>query len=204
MQLLGLFRTAFGALLRHRLRTALTVLGIATGIAATLCTVALGEGSAAVIHADLVARGANLLWIQASVIRAGGVRDRAGGVAATLTAEDSQAIPQEISDISRCTPQVDSPIQVIRGNQNWRTTYRGVSADYLPVRKWSVEEGAIFTDLDIQQHSRVCLLGKVVATMVFGEEDPIGEAVRLGSVPFTVIGVLNAKGQSSVGVDQDD
>ena len=132
---------AVGALARNRLRTALTTLGIATGIAATLCTVALGEGSAAAIHEDLVALGDNLLWVQASVIRAGGVRDRAGGTAATLTPEDSQAIALEVPEITRCTPQVDSPIQVIRGNQNWRTTYRGVTADYVDIRKWPVERG---------------------------------------------------------------
>ena len=199
-----LLRIAFSALGRHRLRTALTTLGIAAGIGATLCTVALGEGSASAIHEDLVALGDNLLWVQASVIRAGGVRDRAGGTAATLTPEDSQAIPLEVPEITRCTPQVDSPIQVIHGNQNWRTTYRGVTADYIDVRKWPVDRGAVFTDLDVQQRSKVCLLGRTVAEMVFGDEDPVGQSVRVGSVPFTVVGVLKGKGQSTVGVDQDD
>jgi putative ABC transport system permease protein len=198
-----LLRVAIGALARHRLRTALTTLGIATGIAATLCTVALGEGSASAIHDDLVALGDNLLWVQASVIRAGGVRDRAGGTAATLTPEDSAAIPLDVPEVTRCTPQVDSPIQVIRGNQNWRTTYRGVT-DYVDVRKWPVDRGAVFTDLDVQQRSKVCLLGRTVAEEVFGDDDPVGQPVRLGSVPFTVLGALKAKGQSSVGVDQDD
>jgi putative ABC transport system permease protein len=201
---LVLFRMAVGALARNRLRTALTTLGIATGIAATLCTVALGEGSAAAIHEDLVALGDNLLWVQASVIRAGGVRDRAGGTAATLTPEDSEAIAREVPEITRCTPQVDSPIQIIRGNQNWRTTYRGVTADYVDIRKWPVEGGAVFTDLDVQQRSKVCLIGRTVADMVFGDDDPVGQPVRIGAVPFTVLGLLKAKGQSSVGQDQDD
>jgi putative ABC transport system permease protein len=204
MSMLLLLRVACEALNRHRLRTVLTTLGIATGIAATLCTVALGEGSASAIHDDLVALGDNLLWVQASVIRAGGVRDRAGGTAATLTPDDSLAIAQEVPEITRCTPQVDSPIQVIRGNQNWRTTYRGVTADYVDVRKWPVERGAVFSDLDVQQRAKVCLIGRIVADMVFGEEDPVGQQVRLGSVPFTVLGVLKPKGQSSAGQDQDD
>jgi len=204
MSVVVLVRIAFGALTRHRLRTALTILGIAIGIAATLCTVALGEGSAAAIHEDLVALGDNLLWVQASVKRVGGVRDRAGGIAATLTPEDSVAIAEEVPEISRCTPQVDSPVQVIHGNRNWRTTYRGVTADYVQVRKWPVERGEIFTDVDVQQRRKVCLLGRIVADEVFGDDDPVGQPVRLGSLPFTVVGVLNPKGQSSAGVDQDD
>jgi putative ABC transport system permease protein len=199
-----LIRVAVLSLVRHRLRTGLTALGIAIGIAATLCTVALGEGSASAIHEDLVALGDNLVWVQASVLRAGGVRDRAGGVAATLTAEDSIAIARDVPEISRCTPQVDSPIQVIHGNQNWHTTYRGVSPEYLQIRKWPVQTGVVFTDVDVQRRARVCLLGKVVADMLFKDEDPAGQSVRLGSVPFTVLGVLRPKGQSAVGQDQDD
>ena len=180
----------------------LTVTGIAVGIAATLCTVALGEGSASALHEDLVKLGDNLVWVQAAVKGSGGVR--AGGVAATLTPEDGIAIAREVPEIERCSPQVDSPVQVIHGNQNWRTTYRGVSPDYLPVRKWPVERGSVFTDVEIAGRSKVCLLGQIVAEMVFGEEDPVGKSVRLGSVPFTVLGVLEAKGQSATGQDQDD
>ncbi|MGH9411910.1 MAG: ABC transporter permease, partial [Vicinamibacterales bacterium] len=204
MSVLVLLRTACESLLRHRLRTVLTTLGIAIGISATVCTVALGDGSAAAIHEDLVRLGDNLLWVQASAIKVGGVRDRTGGVAATLTIEDSQAIPEEVPEIARCTPQVDSPIQVIHGNQNWRTTYRGVSPEYLDIRKWQVQRGAVFTDPDIQRRSRVCLLGQFVADIVFKGQDPVGQSVRLGAFPFTVIGVLRPKGQSAVGVDQDD
>jgi putative ABC transport system permease protein len=199
-----LIRVAVTSLVRHRLRTGLTTLGIAIGIAATLCTVALGEGSASAIHEDLVALGDNLLWIQASVIRAGGVRDRAGGLAATLSAEDSVAIARDVPEIARCTPQVDSPVQVVHGNQNWRTTYRGVSPDYLQIRKWPVQSGAVFTDVDVQRRAKVCLLGKLVADILFKDEDPAGQSVRLGSVPFTVLGVLRPKGQSATGQDLDD
>jgi putative ABC transport system permease protein len=204
MTLTVLVRVAINSLVRHRLRAGLTILGVAIGIAATLCTVALGEGSASVVHDDLVALGDNLLWVQASVIRAGGVRDRAGGVAATLTAEDSVAIAREVPEIARCTPQVDSSIQVIHGNQNWRTTYRGVSPEYLQIRKWPAQAGAVFTDVDVQRRAKVCLLGKVVADMLFRDEDPVGQSVRLGPVPFTVLGVLRPKGQSATGQDQDD
>jgi putative ABC transport system permease protein len=204
VSIVTLLSTACRALARHQLRTALATLAIAIGIAATVCMIALGDGSAAAIHDDLMNLGSNLLWVQASVIKAGGVRDRAGGVAATLTPEDSEAIPREVPEIARCTPHVDSPVQVIHGNQNWRTTYRGVSPDYLEVRKWSVERGAVFSHEQVAQRSKVCLLGKVVAEMVFGADDPVGQPVRLGSVPFTVLGVLAGKGQSSVGLDQDD
>ncbi len=199
-----LVRVAALALARHRLRATLAALGISIAVAATLCTVALGEGSAMAIHEDLVNLGDNMLWVQASVIRAGGVRDRAGGVAATLLPEDSAAIADSVPEIVRCTPQVDSPIQVVHGNHNWHTTYRGVSPEYLQVRKWEVEAGAIFSDIDVQQRSKVCLLGRVVADMLFETDDPVGQPIRVGAVPFTVLGVLRGKGQSSVGVDQDD
>jgi putative ABC transport system permease protein len=191
------------ALRRNRLRTALTMLGIMVGIAAVICTVSLGEGSAAQIHEDLLNLGNNFTWIENGNRTVAGVRSGSGGVP-RLTADDMLAIQSDVPEVSRCSPQVDARTQVIAGNQNWNTTYRGVSADYLPIRKWSVVAGSGFTDADIEARTKVALLGRTVADMLFAGNDPLGRAIRLGSQVFTVQGVLSTKGSSTTGQDQDD
>jgi putative ABC transport system permease protein len=191
------------ALARNRLRTVLTMLGIMIGIAAVICTVALGAGSAAQIHEDLLNLGDNFVWIENGSRTVSGARSGSGGVP-KLTADDMQAILDEVPEITRCSPQVDARIQVIAGNQNWNTTYRGVSADYLSIRRWSIAQGASFSDHDVQQRAKVALLGRTVVAKLFGEDDPIDATIRLRSQLFKVVGVLSNKGASSTGQDQDD
>jgi putative ABC transport system permease protein len=194
---------AVKALARNRLRTVLTMLGIMIGIAAVICTVALGAGSAAQIHEDLLNLGDNFVWIENGSRTLSGVRTGNGG-APRLTGDDMQAIVDEVPEITRCSPQVDSRIQVIAGNQNWNTTYRGVSADYLPIRRWSIVSGTAFNDHDVQQRAKVALLGQTVVNKLFGDQDPVDGTIRLGSHLFKVLGVLSNKGSSSTGQDQDD
>ena len=196
-------RLALVALARNRLRTALTVLGIMVGIGAVICTVALGEGSAALIHQQMLNLGDNFIWIENGSANAGGVRTGARTIP-KLTAADSAAIVDEVPDIVRCSPSVDSRIQLIRGNQNWNTTYRGVSPDYLLIKAWPVVEGASFSDFDVQTRAHVAILGRSVVTQLFGEDDPIGETFRMGPLLFTVVGVLKPRGTSTSGQDQDD
>jgi putative ABC transport system permease protein len=196
-------RLAIVALARNRLRTALTVLGIMVGIGAVICTVALGEGSAALIHQQMLNLGDNFVWIENGGANVGGVRTGAR-TKPRLTAEDSAAIVEEIPEIVRCSPNIDARIQLIRGNQNWNTTYRGVSPDYLLIKAWPVVEGASFSDTDVQTRAHVALLGRTVVTQLFGDEDPIGGTFRIGSLLFTAVGVLKARGTSTSGQDQDD
>jgi len=196
-------RLALVALARNRLRTALTVLGIMVGIGAVICTVALGEGSAALIHQQMLNLGDNFIWIENGSANAGGVRTGARTIP-KLTAADSAAIVDEVPDIVRCSPSVDSRIQLIRGNQNWNTTYRGVSPDYLLIKAWPVVEGASFSDFDVQTRAHVAILGRSVVAQLFGEDDPIGETFRMGPLLFTVVGVLKPRGTSTSGQDQDD
>ncbi len=196
-------RIALRALARHRLRTALTILGIMVGIAAVICTVALGAGSAAAIHQQMLNLGDNFVWIENGSRNVGGVRTGAGGVP-RLTVEDSDAIAAEVPEIARCSPNVDSRSQLIRGGVNWNTSYRGVSPDYLPIKAWPIAKGASFSDADVTAHARVAILGKTVETQLFGEDDSIGQAIRVGPVIFTVVGVLEARGPSTSGQDQDD
>src|SRR5262249_54340073 len=154
-------RIAVRALSRNRLRTALTVLGIMVGIGAAICTVALGAGSAALIHQQLMNLGDNFVWGQDGSAN-GGSGQRAPATAPQLTADDSAAFVAEIQEISRCSPNVDSRIQLVRGNQNWNTTYRGVAPDYLIIKSWPVVEGASFSDLDVQTRAHVAVLGRTV------------------------------------------
>lgn len=203
MFLFTALRIACRALAANRLRTALTMLGIMVGIGSVLCTVALGEGSAAQIHNDLLNLGDNFVWLENGNRNVGGVRTGVGGVP-KLTVEDMQAIQSDVHEIVRCSPQVDGRTQVIAANQNWNTTYRGVSPDYLQIRRWAVLSGEPFTDADVTARAKVALLGQIVATQLFGEADPVDQPIRIGSQIFRVLGVLAAKGASSAGQNQDD
>jgi putative ABC transport system permease protein len=179
------------------------MLGIMIGIAAVMCTVALGEGSAAQIHEDLLNLGDNFVWVENGSRTVAGVRSGNGGVP-RLTGDDLDAVVREVPEIKACSAQVDARSQVIAGNQNWNTTYRGVSADYLRIRKWSVVEGVSLSEADVQQRSKVAVLGHTVVERLFPGDDPIDRTIRIGSQLFKVVGVLNSKGSSTVGQDQDD
>src|SRR5690348_3598830 len=164
-----LFRTlgiAVRALARNRLRTLLTILGITIGIAAVICTVALGAGSAALIQQQMANLGDNFIWIENGAANVGGVRIGAATVA-KLTVEDSQAMVQEIPSIVRCSPNVDGRIQVIHGDQNWYTQYRGVSPDYLLIKAWPVVLGTSFSDYDVANRGRVVILGQTLVRQLF-------------------------------------
>jgi putative ABC transport system permease protein len=198
-----LLRLAFGALGRNAMRTSLTTIGIAIGIAAVICTVALGEGSAAQVHKDLVNLGDNFVWLENGSANIGGTRTGAGGVS-RLTLDDMNAVLEDVPELARCSPQVDSRTQIVYGNQNWNTSFRGVSPEFMQIRSWPVEDGTPFTDHDVDTFARVVLLGSSVAAVLAPDGGIIGETVRVGRVPFTVLGILKSKGQSSVGQDQDD
>jgi len=196
-------RIAVRALARNRLRTLLTILGIMVGIAAVICTVALGNGSSEQIQQQMRNLGDNFIWIENGSRNVGGVRTGAGGEP-RLTVEDTQAIVNDVPEVVRCSPNSDGRTQVVRGNTNWNTQYRGVSPDYLLIKAWPVVRGAAFDEADVQTRAHVAILGRTVVNQLFGDEDPIGQGIRIGPLPFTVVGVLEARGQSTTGQDQDD
>jgi putative ABC transport system permease protein len=196
-------RIALRALARNRLRTLLTILGIMVGIAAVICTVALGNGSSEQIQQQMRNLGDNFIWIENGSRNVGGVRTGAGGEP-RLTVEDTQAIVADVPEIARCSPNSDGRAQLVRGNTNWNTQYRGVSPDYLLIKAWPVVQGAPFNENDVQTKAHVAILGRTVANQLFGDDDPIGQGIRVGPLPFTVVGVLQGRGQSTTGQDQDD
>jgi putative ABC transport system permease protein len=194
---------AVRALVRNRMRTLLTILGITIGIAAVISTVALGQGSAAQIQQQMRNLGDNFIWVENGSANVGGVRSGAMTVA-KLTVEDTQAMVADLPALVRCSPNSDGRTQLIHGDLNWNTQYRGVSPDYLLIKAWPVVLGAPFADADVAARSRVVILGQTVVRQLFGDEDPIGATIRIGPLPVTVVGVLQGRGNSTTGQDQDD
>jgi putative ABC transport system permease protein len=203
MDLASILPVALNALSRNKLRTALTMLGIMIGIAAVICTVAIGEGGSSRIREQLNNLGDNFVWVEAGSRNVQGVRTGTG-TTKTLTARDAKAIVDSVPLIKSASPQADGRIQVIFGNTNWPTTFRGVSPEYLSIRRWSIEQGACFTSQDVATSANVCVIGQTVADQLFGEGDPIGRTIRLRDQPFRVVGLLRRKGENAAGQDQDD
>ncbi|MGH9681355.1 MAG: ABC transporter permease [Candidatus Acidiferrales bacterium] len=203
MELNVALRMAFRALGRNKLRTALTMLGVIIGVAAVICTVAIGEGASESIQTAISNMGSNIVWIEAGGVNLNGVRT-GNGATKSLTLEDAKAIATQIPLVSHVTPNVDRRVQVVYENQNWSTPLRGISPDYLYVRKLTVDRGTFFGQDEIDRAESVCVLGRTVSNVLFLNDDPIGQTIRVASEPCKVIGLLQAKGQSATGQDQDD
>jgi putative ABC transport system permease protein len=203
MEFTATLRMAFRALGRNKMRTALTMLGVIIGVAAVICTVSIGEGATQRIQNAIENMGANMVWIEAGGVNLNGVRT-GNGQTKTLTLEDVKAIQDQIPLVSHVTPNIDGRAQVVFGNQNWNTSMRGISPDYLFVRKWAVERGTFFGQEEVDRADNVCVFGLTVANILFLNDDPIGQTVRVNNQPCKVIGVLEPKGQSATGQDQDD
>ncbi len=198
-----LARLAIDGMAKNKLRTGLAMLGIAIGIAAFICTVSIGEGGSQRIREQLQNLGDNFVWIEAGSRNVQGVRTGSGNNK-TLTMRDQAAVLQSVPLIKMCSPQVDARIQVIYGNLNWSTTYRGMTPEYLRVRRWTLDKGACFTERDVEVSANVVILGRTVVDQLFGDEDPLGRTVRLRDQPFRVVGVMHPKGETATGQDQDD
>jgi putative ABC transport system permease protein len=201
--LLPAVRIALRALRVNKLRAALTMLGIIIGVGAVIATVAIGSGAEQRIAEQIKSIGSNLLIIQPGSITSGGIRIGSGS-SSTLTEDDARAIALEVPAVQAVAPSVRGVIQVVAGNQNWSTLVQGVTPDYLEVRDWTLAAGRFLTPEDGDGAAKVVVLGQTVVENLFGDADPLDQIVRLKKVPFTVVGVLSAKGQSAYGQDQDD
>jgi len=203
MELTATLRMAFRALGRNKMRTALTMLGVIIGVAAVICTVSIGEGATRRIQNAIENMGANMIWIEAGGVNLNGVHT-GNGQTKTLTMDDLKAIQDQIPLVSHATPNVDGRAQVVFGNQNWYTSMRGISPDFLFVRKLAVERGTFFGEDEMDRADNVCVLGPTVANILFLRDNPIGQTVRVNNQPCKIIGILEPKGQSATGQDQDD
>ena len=202
MKFRSAFRMALRALGRNKLRTVLTMLGITIGIGAVICTVAIGEGGSNLVREQLVALGTNMVWVEAGGRNINGVRT-GNGATKSLTFEDSVAI-RGLQLIAGVAPNVDGPVQLVYANQNWYTTYRGVSPEYFPIRRWFLAKGSLFTEQDVDNLANVCVIGNTIVQVLFGDDEPVGKVIRVQSLPCRVIGVLQPKGLALNGRDQDD
>ncbi|HEV2104334.1 MAG TPA: ABC transporter permease [Candidatus Eisenbacteria bacterium] len=199
----ALLKSALLALLRNKTRSLLTVLGITIGIAAVICVVAVGEAGQAQVEQQLQNLGDNFVWIEAGGRAVNGVRTGSHGTP-TLTLEDAAALQRQIPLLKAVSPNVDGSIQVIYGDQNWYTGYRGVSPEYFDIKRWVVDQGAAFTQDDVERAANVCAIGRTVRSQLFGAENPIGRVIRMKDMPVEVVATLAPKGLSMSGQDQDD
>ena len=185
------------------MRSVLTALGIIIGVGAVIAMVGIGNGAKAQVEAQIASLGQNVILIFSGSTTSSGIRTGWGG-AGTLKVEDAEAIRREVPDVVAVSEEVASTTQVAAGNQNWFTRIYGESADYFDIRQWPLADGAPFTPQDVRSANKVCVIGRTTATQVYGNEDPVGQILRIKEVPFTVTGVLTPKGLSTQGVDQDD
>jgi putative ABC transport system permease protein len=203
MTLIDAILSALDALRLHKLRSALTMLGIIIGVAAVIVMMAVGAGAREEIVAQIRSLGPNLLVVVPGNITQTGVRLGAGA-SPTLSDEDATAIVQEISGVQVTAPYMTGKVQVIAGSTNWATSIYTVDLGYLEARDWALEQGRLFEPDELSRGAQVALLGQTLARTLFPETDPIDQMIRVGKVPFRIIGTTAKKGQSAFGQDQDD
>lgn len=206
MNALNLFRIAFKALLRNKLRAFLTMLGIIIGVAAVITMVAIGQGSKQSIRDQLSTMGSNMITVRpSSNVTVGGGARLGSSALQTLKVEDVDAIAKQSHYITDVSPAVSTNGQVINGGLNWPTQMQGVAPGYLNIRQWKLKSGSAFTDEDVKSSAKVCLIGQTIVENIFPNgEDPVGKIIRFNKIPIKVIGVLAEKGENTFGQDQDD
>ena len=196
-------KVAFRALARNKLRSLLTALGIIIGVACVVAVVGIGEGARIQSEDRLKSLGTNFLMVMPGTITSSGARAGLGS-SSKLSEDDVDAIRREVPSVSYISASIRTVAQVIYGNQNWSTSIQGAQVDWPLVRSWNLASGQFFTEQDDHGAAKVCVLGQTVVTNLFGDEDPIGKVIRIKNIPFRVTGVLESKGGSTQGSDQDD
>lgn len=205
MNLIMIIRIAFRALVRNKMRAALTMLGIIIGVSAVIAMVSIGQGAQASVQAQIESIGTNLLFVSAGAQNVGGVRSGTGDSGTnTLTVEDLEAIRREVPSVAMVSPSVNTRQQLVVGNQNWNTSIQGVSEEFPGIRKWQIHSGTFFTEGDVRTAARVIVLGKTIADNLYPGMDPVGQTIRVMNLPFRVVGVMAPRGQDPQGRDQDD
>ena len=194
---------AVSALQTNKLRTGLTALGVIIGVAAVVTMMAIGAGAQSRVAEQIRSLGANLIIVLSGSITSGGVR-LGSGSQLTITEEDARTIQSEVSSVQVAAPTMRGGAQVIFGDANWSTSLQGVTPEFFQAREWDVAAGRLLTPEDVDGAAKVAVIGQTVVEHLFSGSDPIGQTIRVKKVPFTVIGVLARKGQSTQGDDQDD
>lgn len=196
-------KIAINSLKINKMRSALTSLGIIIGVSAVIIMLAVGTGAREKIAKDMESMGSNLLMIRSASAKSGGVR-MGMGTRPTLTLKDVEAIEKKATGVLAIAPYSSEAKQLTFGNQNWSTSVGGTTAPYLYIRNYEIEAGRNFIPEDIKNNTKVTIIGNTVASELFGDMNPINKTIRIGNIPFKVIGLLKTKGQSGMGQDQDD
>ena len=203
MKVSSLMRVAVASITRNKTRTLLTMLGVIIGVSAVLVMLAVGNGARAQIQEQIDDLGTNMIVITPGSSDSGGVSKGADSFN-RLTVDDARTLQEEGFLVTAASPVIIAPTQMVGGEGNWRSAVMGVSVDYQTIRNWPVEEGRFFTAGESSSKRKVTVIGRTVADNLFPDQDPVGQRIRFRDVPFEIIGVLNEKGQTADGADQDD
>jgi putative ABC transport system permease protein len=198
-----LLKIAWSSILKNKMRTLLTMLGIVIGVGAVIVMVAIGNGAQQQIKSQIGGLGTNLIIVMPGSTTPGGVNQGAGSFN-KLTVDDADKLKLQGTLFQQVSPVVSTRTQVLAGGSNWRTSINGVSIDYPAIRNWTTSAGEFFSDADVKTSRKVAVLGATVVKDLFPNGDPVGAQIQIGKVPFTVVGVMAAKGQNAGGQDQDD
>lgn len=203
MRILETLRIALDSLLRQKTRALLTMLGIIIGVGAVISRVAVGQGAQAAVESQIASLGTNVLIIFPGSSMQGGVRGGAG-TRSSLTLGDVEAIREQCPSVALVSPNTRTGRQLVAGNLNWGSSIQGGSPSYFQIRDWQLATGDFFTEQDERGATKVCVLGQTVVQQLFPGQDPVGQIIRIGNMPFVVTGTLMPKGQNTWGQDQDD
>ncbi|SDG79514.1 putative ABC transport system permease protein [Selenomonas sp. WCT3] len=197
------FQMALTSLYANKMRSLLTMLGIIIGVGAVIALVSVGMGVRSNVTSSIASLGSNMLIVSPGSSNRGGTRGGAGSMQ-TLKYDDATAIKEKIKNIDYVSPSVSSSYQVVYGNNNWKTSVQGVTPEFMAIRSLSISNGSFISVNDMNKRSRVAVIGTTVAENLFDQENPVGKNIRINNQPYKVIGLLDSKGQSSMGQDQDD
>jgi putative ABC transport system permease protein len=203
MRFMNIIKVALRALRRSAMRSVLTALGIIIGIAAVIAVVSIGNGAKTQVEASIASLGQNIISVFPGNFTAGGARG-GWGTASTLTVEDALAISREVAGVVAISPEMNDRSQILANGLNWNTQIRGEDVTYLDIRIWGITSGEMFSEADVRNATKVCIIGKTVATQLFQDGDPVGQSLRIRNIPFKILGVLASKGFNYFGQDQDD
>jgi putative ABC transport system permease protein len=203
MNLIQILRIAMRALARNKLRSALTMLGIIIGVAAVIAMVSVGQGAQQQAQQQIAAMGSNVLFVGSGAVSRGGM-SMGWGATKSLVYDDMTAILHECPAIEAAAPGTTANAQVVFGNDNWNTRITGTEPQFFDIKVWTFQEGGAFAQADVESASNVAVIGETVRKNLFGATDPLGQTIRVNNLPFKVVGVLDLKGTSPMGDDQDD
>jgi putative ABC transport system permease protein len=203
MRFINVIKVALRALRRSAMRSILTALGIIIGVAAVIAMVSIGNGAKSQVEASIASLGQNIISVFPGSATTGGMHG-GWGSASSLTVDEALSIRREISGIVAVSPEMRDRQQVLANGLNWNSSVNGEDVTYLDIRLWTIAEGEMFTEADVNSAAKVCVIGQTVVAKLFLDGDPVGRSLRIRNLPFKIVGVLKAKGFNYFGSDQDD